>query len=275
MVWIRQNKSQKTIEAELQVVMQLLFRFGTPRCLKHGNPKEMMCQLAFPACVEDSKGVEYPAEMCPSLCHFATTKYCVFELLAAKSAVYVDRETFGMFDIPDCGTLPIENDIIYSCGAYRRNTSSMIEEPGEMFYARFVVFCCFKVAVYCRQGTSTTGPVMCPAPLIPSASAHISCSPECGTWSWTSLSSSDAIEICTWVGFIVGLLAAGVVFFTWASCSSMYERFGELLVTNQNTECFVGGRFPTSSCCTSIFVVLLPVSDVCCLCVSIMQIVAF
>lgn len=205
MVWIRENKTQNSIETEMRAMLKLLAEFGTPHCIKNGRPKDLMCQLALPHCSVDSDGVEHYDQMCPAQCSIAAQKYCQYEFMAARSAVYMDPVMFGIFDMPECNSLPLESDKIYSCGDYEQNRTDITEEP------------------------DIAAVVSCPAPLVPSASDHISCSPECGTWSWTTLSSSDAIEICTWVGFIVGIMAAGVVFFTWASCRSMWK-FPDILV---------------------------------------------
>ena len=218
MVWIKENKTQDSIEAEMRAMLQLLSQFGTPLCISNGRPKDLMCQLAFPHCSVDSNGIEQHDQMCPSQCSVASHKYCQYEFMAARSAVYMDPVMFGLFEMPECNTLPLESDEVYSCGDYEQDRTDITEGPGLSNS-----FCC-----HCRLFVSlmscviaTAAMVSCPAPLVPSASDHISCSPECGTWSWTTLSSSDAIEICSWVGFIVGILAAGVVFFTWASCRSM------------------------------------------------------
>lgn len=144
MVWIRPNKTQKSIEAELRAMLDLLTQFGTPLCLQHGHPEDLMCQVAFPYCSENSDGIDEASLMCPSWCTIASHKFCSFEFKAARLAVDMDPATFGMFTIPACDSLPSDSDEIYSCGVYQQNKTDIGEHglnPSVCLYVLFSHLC--------------------------------------------------------------------------------------------------------------------------------------
>eukprot|EP00118_Oscarella_pearsei_P025584 m.308415 g.308415 ORF g.308415 m.308415 type:complete len:658 (+) comp43961_c0_seq1:62-2035(+) len=202
LIFMPVNRSQQQTEANLRMLLDMMDAYATPACVKHGNPTELLCQIAFPHCGHSEDGMDYGVPMCPSGCRRAEKKYCQFEWTAAKAAAKLDPVNFGALKIAPCDSSPDEADTIYSCTTNATEIEALVDDG---------------MAEKKNNSVST-----CPYPLVPSSLPDVPCSPRCGQWSWNSLGESDAITACTWVAFIICVVSSLLVFFNWATVKSLH-----------------------------------------------------